>query len=132
HIEGGKGMTSKVVKFQLRADPLGAVIQTRRVARIELFAKCGICVARLDCPGFRAKSAQSGLQASLGRKRIMKKLSALYLALFVGTTMLTMPTALIAQQGAPAVTVGESDLGGVVTSPNGPEAGVWVIAETRA
>ncbi|MEX0842326.1 MAG: carboxypeptidase-like regulatory domain-containing protein, partial [Xanthobacteraceae bacterium] len=34
-----------------------------------------------------------------------------------------------AQQGA-AVTVGEKDIGGVVTGPNGPEAGVWVIAET--
>jgi len=29
-----------------------------------------------------------------------------------------------------AISVGESDLGGVVTSANGPEAGVWVIAET--
>src|SRR5262245_57981120 len=33
-------------------------------------------------------------------------------------------------QSADGVTVGESDLGGVVTSANGPEAGVWVIAET--
>src|SRR4051812_15810767 len=70
------------------------------------------------------------MQSFLGRKRIMKKLSALYLASLIGTTMLTAPTS-FAQQGAPAVTVGESDLGGVVTSPNGPEAGVWVIAETR-
>src|SRR5947207_2309613 len=31
---------------------------------------------------------------------------------------------------AAAVAVGNSDLGGVVTSKNGPEAGVWVIAET--
>jgi len=29
------------------------------------------------------------------------------------------------------ITVGERDLGGVVTGANGPEAGVWVIAETR-
>src|SRR3982750_2332778 len=29
-----------------------------------------------------------------------------------------------------AVTVGATDLGGVVTGPGGPEAGVWVIAET--
>ena len=29
-----------------------------------------------------------------------------------------------------AIVIGESDLGGVVTSANGPEAGVWVIAET--
>jgi len=28
------------------------------------------------------------------------------------------------------VSIGEADLGGVVTSANGPEAGVWVIAET--
>ncbi len=31
---------------------------------------------------------------------------------------------------AAAVNVGAADLGGVVTSPSGPEAGVWVIAET--
>src|SRR5262245_15303961 len=30
----------------------------------------------------------------------------------------------------PAVTVGPTDLGGVVRSASGPEAGVWVIAET--
>src|ERR1700690_3223286 len=35
-----------------------------------------------------------------------------------------------AQQGAAAVSIGDSDFGGTVTSPNGPEAGVWVIAET--
>jgi len=34
------------------------------------------------------------------------------------------------QPGDAAVRVGESDLGGVVTGANGPEAGVWVIAET--
>ncbi|HZF03779.1 MAG TPA: carboxypeptidase regulatory-like domain-containing protein, partial [Patescibacteria group bacterium] len=36
-----------------------------------------------------------------------------------------------AQQAAdPALRIGATDLGGVVTSANGPEAGVWVIAET--
>jgi len=36
-----------------------------------------------------------------------------------------------AQQTAdPALRIGATDLGGVVTSANGPEAGVWVIAET--
>ena len=35
-----------------------------------------------------------------------------------------------AQQTAGGITVGESDLGGVVRSASGPEAGVWVIAET--
>ena len=35
-----------------------------------------------------------------------------------------------AQQADPALAIGPSDIGGVVTGPNGPEAGVWVIAET--
>ena len=36
-----------------------------------------------------------------------------------------------AQQAAdPAIRIGDRDLGGVVKSANGPEAGVWVIAET--
>ena len=29
-----------------------------------------------------------------------------------------------------AVAIDNDDIGGVVTGPNGPEAGVWVIAET--
>ena len=36
-------------------------------------------------------------------------------------------------QGAPqasALSIGPADIGGVVTSAQGPEAGVWVIAET--
>ena len=32
---------------------------------------------------------------------------------------------------AAGVKVGKQDLGGVVTGPSGPEAGVWVIAETK-
>ena len=46
--------------------------------------------------------------------------------------VLASPSAqLNAQQGTPAaVSIGDEDLGGVVTGPNGPEAGVWVIAET--
>ena len=34
------------------------------------------------------------------------------------------------QSNAAAVSIGDRDLGGVVASANGPEAGVWVIAET--
>jgi len=36
-----------------------------------------------------------------------------------------------AQPGSPDVTVDADDIGGIVTGPNGPEAGVWVIAETE-
>ena len=36
-----------------------------------------------------------------------------------------------AQQAASGlVRIDSDDIGGVVTGPNGPEAGVWVIAET--
>ena len=43
-----------------------------------------------------------------------------------------LPPSSIAQQAAPAATIaiGEKDIGGVVASSKGPEAGVWVIAET--
>ena len=34
------------------------------------------------------------------------------------------------QTGGPPVRIGAADIGGAVTSVNGPEAGVWVIAET--
>ena len=39
-------------------------------------------------------------------------------------------SALAAQAMAGGVTVDADNIGGVVTSSNGPEAGVWVIAET--
>src|SRR5687768_2453088 len=35
------------------------------------------------------------------------------------------------QSGTKSVQIGDGDIGGVVTGPNGPEAGVWVIAETH-
>ena len=34
------------------------------------------------------------------------------------------------QNAAAAIAIGEKDIGGVVSGPHGPEAGVWVIAET--
>ncbi len=41
------------------------------------------------------------------------------------------PAQVRAQQMPAAVTVDADDIGGVVTGPGGPEAGVWVIAETN-
>ncbi len=40
------------------------------------------------------------------------------------------PPSLAQQKPADAIHIGAQDIGGVVTSPHGPEAGVWVIAET--
>jgi hypothetical protein len=60
--------------------------------------------------------------------------ASLYLsaAVFAVTIALTGSSMrLSAQQGAgTAVAIDADDIGGVVTGPNGPEAGVWVIAET--
>jgi hypothetical protein len=63
----------------------------------------------------------------------MKKTSAL----LAGTVLLcslmlcglSVPSA--AQQGDQAIEIGTRDIAGTVKSANGPEAGVWVIAETR-
>ena len=53
---------------------------------------------------------------------------AALLALFSAVYM-SVPTA---QQPARAVAIDDDDIGGVVTGPKGPEAGVWVIAETTS
>ena len=36
----------------------------------------------------------------------------------------------VSAQGGHAVAIDQDDIGGVVSSATGPEAGVWVIAET--
>jgi hypothetical protein len=52
-------------------------------------------------------------------------------ALGIAVLCTAWPARLHAQQSTdPAIRIGDHDLGGVVTSANGPEAGVWVIAET--
>lgn len=59
------------------------------------------------------------------KTKLCAGVAALALALAAGT----LPSEVRAQ-GAPAVMIGTTDLGGVVTGASGPEAGVWVIAET--
>jgi hypothetical protein len=58
---------------------------------------------------------------------------ALYLgvaAIAVTAFLSAPPSPSSAQQKAAAVAIDGNDIGGVVKSANGPEAGVWVIAET--
>jgi hypothetical protein len=54
------------------------------------------------------------------------------IALVMSATAVCVSHPLRAQQQSaePSVRIGATDLGGVVTGANGPEAGVWVIAET--
>ncbi len=52
----------------------------------------------------------------------------------LGLAALAGPPALAQQQASPAlsaIAIDSDDIGGIVSGPNGPEAGVWVIAETR-
>ena len=56
---------------------------------------------------------------------------------YLGTAAAVGVAALVATpfdaqaQGANAVAIDNDDIGGMVRGPGGPEAGVWVIAETR-
>src|SRR5215210_1851716 len=59
--------------------------------------------------------------------------SALFTTVAAATLMLgitSVPATVQAQQSTAAVDIAGTDIGGVVAGPNGPEAGVWVIAET--
>src|SRR5919112_345829 len=72
----------------------------------------------------------------VGREeRDMRTTRVLYtgmLALGIALLWATSMTLLSAQQGTDAaLRIGDTDIGGVVTGANGPEAGVWVIAETN-
>src|SRR4029450_3795522 len=58
--------------------------------------------------------------------RISALLLGLSLIVFFATT-----SARMSGQGGAAPAIDNDDIGGVVTGAQGPEAGVWVIAETR-
>ena len=61
----------------------------------------------------------------------MRVTRILYASLLTIEFALSLSHGLRAQQAADTVVrVGDNDLGGTITSANGPEAGVWVIAET--
>jgi hypothetical protein len=61
---------------------------------------------------------------------MMSKLSTTALAFSVAVALLAFNHGVAGQQPRAAVQIDRDDIGGVVTGPAGPEAGVWVIAET--
>src|SRR5204862_2969824 len=61
-----------------------------------------------------------------GRMRTMRLIVLLGLVLGLSISLTTIR----AQQGGGTVAIDPDDIGGVVTGAKGPEAGVWVIAET--
>jgi hypothetical protein len=63
----------------------------------------------------------------------LRTASRLAVAFITGTVFaasMTLFTDVEAQQAGAAVAIDADDIGGIVTSAKGPEAGVWVIAET--
>jgi hypothetical protein len=68
-------------------------------------------------------------QEEVERMRNRALTLALAAAVILGIYWIASPAQTSAQQGA-AVSVDNDDIGGVVRGPRGPEAGVWVIAET--
>jgi hypothetical protein len=68
----------------------------------------------------------------MGKDLDMKRAKALYAwiaAVGVASVLVSLPSQLSSQQSS-GVRIDNDDIGGVVTSAKGPEAGVWVIAET--
>ncbi len=57
-------------------------------------------------------------------------LSSSNLLAAVVIVVLTVSADRLSSQQSPTLSIDSDDIGGVVTSANGPEAGVWVIAET--
>src|SRR5262252_635322 len=68
------------------------------------------------------------------RSRAMRMTRLLYsgvVAVGVALVWIAAPVMTAGQQTADTVRLDADDLGGTVTGANGPEAGVWVIAETN-
>src|SRR5438045_5823671 len=60
-----------------------------------------------------------------------RRLTVGALVIFTGFSSFLLFGPAYAQQAGSDVAIDNDDIGGVVTGPKGPEAGVWVIAETR-
>src|SRR5437867_7734961 len=62
---------------------------------------------------------------------LARGVSVSLVGLALAVSVAASPSGSSAQQGpGDVVRIDDDDIGGVVTGPNGPEAGVWVIAET--
>src|SRR6266513_3120538 len=82
-------------------------------------------------PGNRSAGAHASPPRGSERSTRMRMTGVVCAAMLAAVTLVAAgPARLDAQPAAPALGVGATDLGGVVASASGPEAGVWVIAET--
>src|SRR2546425_9976904 len=64
-------------------------------------------------------------------RRLVSGVSVGFVGIALALSVAVSPIGSGAQQAASeAIRIDDDDIGGVVTGPNGPGAGVWVIAET--
>src|ERR1051325_1399227 len=76
------------------------------------------------------RSIGYSLPSYMERSRMTRRpASILFISIVALICLLTTPHA--QQRAGTEVAIDNDDIGGVVSGPNGPEAGVWVIAETR-
>src|SRR5439155_757766 len=75
----------------------------------------------------RQLQCSDALAGRMMTKRVMTKTKE---TCYFATVAVGFAAFLALQQNGQAVRIGADAIGGVVSGPNGPEAGVWVIAET--
>lgn len=79
-----------------------------------------------DLPETRKNGSEARSNTFMTTKCHFALSAALYLALLA-----FVPGVATSAEDDPVIRISEHDVGGVVRSPQGPEAGVWVIAETE-
>jgi hypothetical protein len=80
--------------------------------------------------GVGSRQTTSGKLAATGRETMNLNRILFSFTLAATAGMLSLAVAPAHAQQATTVAIDNDDIGGVVAGPNGPEAGVWVIAET--
>src|SRR2546426_1559876 len=64
------------------------------------------------------------------KSRVNRRAGLLVVAVVLAVALASFIGVQAQQKGSAAVAIDNDDIGGIVTSAKGPEAGVWVIAET--
>jgi hypothetical protein len=86
--------------------------------------------------GYEGARSRCGAALNEKRKTTRRGNMRMTRGLYLGAAVLAMALALVGPstqinaQTPPALSVGAAEIGGIVSGPTGPEAGVWVIAET--
>src|SRR5262249_11138474 len=118
----GCGTAGPALPAAVQSERCGDVAECRSVSRL-----------RVSVRGGTDHSCVDELAISTGRRKAMRTRRILFAGIFViGAMLCFAPRAstVAGQAGGGHVAIDADDIGGVVTSAKGPEAGVWVLAET--